>query len=106
MSALHMCVVVAALPPFLSWPPSPFIHPTTLSSLLTFFGRVVAFLPSLAYSRIPIRDHELREREGGRLRGGNGQSTYREAKKGLYVVALNFFLLLLNCSAWPCLGPA
>ena len=26
--------------------------------------------------------------------------------KGLYVVARNFFLLLLNCSAWPCLGPA
>ena len=25
---------------------------------------------------------------------------YREANKGLYVVARNFFLLLLNCSAW------
>ena len=24
----------------------------------------------------------------------------------MYVVARNFFLLLLNCSAWPCLGPA
>ena len=31
---------------------------------------------------------------------------YREINKGLYVVARNFFLLLLNCSAWPCLGPA
>ena len=31
---------------------------------------------------------------------------YREVNKGLYVVARNFFLLLLNCSAWPCLGPA
>ena len=31
---------------------------------------------------------------------------YREANKGLYVVARNFFLLLLNYSAWPCLGPA
>ena len=31
---------------------------------------------------------------------------YREENKGLYVVARNFFLLLLNCSAWPCLGPA
>ena len=29
----------------------------------------------------------------------------RSAKK-LYVVARHFFLLLLNCSAWPCLGPA
>ena len=32
---------------------------------------------------------------------------YRGGNKGLYVVARNFFLLLLNCSsAWPCLGPA
>ena len=30
---------------------------------------------------------------------------YRGGNKGLYVVARNFFLLLLNCSAWPCLGP-
>ena len=29
---------------------------------------------------------------------------YRARKKGLYVVARNFFLLLLNCSAWPCPG--
>ena len=26
--------------------------------------------------------------------------------KGLYMVERNFFLHLLNCSAWPCLGPA
>ena len=25
---------------------------------------------------------------------------YRDRLKGLYVVARNFFLLLLNCSAW------
>ena len=31
---------------------------------------------------------------------------YREVNKGLYVVARNVFLLLLNCSAWPCLVPA
>ena len=31
---------------------------------------------------------------------------YRDRLKGLYVVARNFFLLLLNFSAWPCLGPA
>ena len=31
---------------------------------------------------------------------------YREVNKGLSMVARNFFLLLLNCSAWPCLGPA
>ena len=32
--------------------------------------------------------------------------TYRTEKKFWYVVARNFFLLLLNFSAWPCLGPA
>ena len=26
--------------------------------------------------------------------------------KSVYVVARNFFLLLLNCSAWPCLAVA
>ena len=31
---------------------------------------------------------------------------YREVKKGLYVVARNFFLLLLNGSAQLCLDPA
>ena len=31
---------------------------------------------------------------------------YRGGNKGLYVVARNFFLLLLDYSAWPCLGPA
>ena len=35
-----------------------------------------------------------------------GVQIYREGNKGLYVVEGNFFLLLLNCSAWPCLGPA
>ena len=31
---------------------------------------------------------------------------YRAEKKSLYVVARNPFLLLLNFSAWPCLGAA
>ena len=31
---------------------------------------------------------------------------YRAEKKSWYVVARNFFLHLLNFSAWPCLGPA
>ena len=31
---------------------------------------------------------------------------YRGGNKCVYVVARNFFLLLFNCSAWPCLGPA
>ena len=32
-----------------------------------------------------------------------GHRIYRGGNKGLYVVARNFFPLLLNCSAWPCL---
>ena len=43
--------------------------------------------------------------EGIRVRRGEDCS-YRAEKKSWYVVARNFFLLLLNCSAWPCLGPA
>ena len=31
---------------------------------------------------------------------------YRDRLKGLYVVARSLILLLLTCSAWPCLGPA
>ena len=31
---------------------------------------------------------------------------YRDRLKGLYVVARRLFLLLLTCSASPCLGPA
>ena len=31
---------------------------------------------------------------------------YRYWLKSLYMVAWNFFLLLLNCYGWPCLGPA
>ena len=34
------------------------------------------------------------------------KSQYRGENKGLYVVARILFLLLLNCSAWPCMVPA
>ena len=34
------------------------------------------------------------------------ERVYREVNKGLYVVARIFFLLLLNCFAWPCLAVA
>ena len=35
-----------------------------------------------------------------------GCSMYRARNKGLYMVARNFCMLLLNCSAWPCLAVA
>ena len=38
--------------------------------------------------------------------GRHGFLCYWVRLKGSYVVARIFFLLLLNCSAWPCLGPA
>ena len=31
---------------------------------------------------------------------------YRDRLKRWYVVARSLFLLLITCSAWPCLGPA
>ena len=34
------------------------------------------------------------------------EENYRARKKGLYVVARNFFLILLNFSAWTCLAVA
>ena len=37
---------------------------------------------------------------------GHGGALYKGGNISLYVVARNFFLFLLNCSAWPCLGPA
>ena len=37
---------------------------------------------------------------------GGTINVYRDRLKGLYVVARSLFLLLLSCSAWPCLGPA
>ena len=47
----------------------------------------------------------LSGQEGG-LNTGNGMIMYRAEKKSWYVVARNFFLLLLNFSPWPCLGAA
>ena len=38
--------------------------------------------------------------------GRNRTETVLVCPLGLYVVARKFFLLLLNCSAWLCLGPA
>ena len=40
------------------------------------------------------------------VESGEQVHNYRARNKGLYVVARNFFLLLLDWSAWPCLGPA
>ena len=49
---------------------------------------------------------QLRGDWRGKIGIGASLQLYRGVNKGLYVVARNFFLLLLNCSAWPCLGPA
>ena len=61
---------------------------------------------------------QLKERSRPRDRGRGSNSrpaktlaaagcfVYREVKNGWYVVGWNFFLLLLTCSAWLCLGPA
>ena len=40
------------------------------------------------------------------LEKSNFRNMYRDEIYPLYVVGLNFFLLLLNCSAWPLLDPA
>ena len=75
-----------------------------------------------------MRDHingvhlqkiNMKKCECDKCNGGSSQLTARYTRthlypiaiywvrlKGSYVVARIFFLLLLNCSAWPCLGPA
>ena len=40
------------------------------------------------------------------IRCSHDDNVYRDRLKGLYVVARSLLLLLLSCSAWPCLGPA
>ena len=42
----------------------------------------------------------------GQLSRARSRVQYRDRLKGLYVVARSLLLLLLTCSAWPCLGPA
>ena len=69
-------------------------------TLLPRLQRSLAYL-GLWLSR-PFLDHirwEPRKKH-------KGSPLHRDSLKGLYMVVRIFFLLLLNCSAWPCLGPA
>ena len=59
--------------------------------------------PDLMPSQATVGHMISTESNGPRLEGKN--VNYREVNKSLSVVARNFFLLLLNCSARPCLGP-
>ena len=78
---------------------------TTLMTLrnVQIFPAYASYGSSLLAPR--IRDALLIEG-----RQGEGETIfpaeYRDSLKGLYVVAITFFLLLLNCSAWPSLAPA
>ena len=57
--------------------------------------------------RVAIQLHYMRWHISGPCRPFSYiQGIYKGENIGLYVVARNFFLLLLNCSAWPYLGPA
>ena len=44
--------------------------------------------------------------EGGREKSEDITEYYRDRLKRWYMVAINFFLLLLDSFAWPCLGVA
>ena len=65
------------------------------------------FIPTIAASCNEIfplgQSYQRKQQRVGR--SGN-RFLYRDRLKGLYVVARNFFLLLLNFSAWPCLAVA
>ena len=58
---------------------------------LVFSLRKFVTDPTRSHVRVPVRIHPY---------------LYRAPVKCLYVVARSFFLLLLNCSAWPCLAVA
>ena len=72
-------------------------------------GPIRPLEPLLDLDAVETLQQPCREIPGGTALLSNtmrGGGVYRAPGKCLYVVARNFFLLLLNCSAWPCLGPA
>ena len=69
-------------------------------SKLSVYGRTLEGLKELLTHLLSHPD------TGWQLRRQVTNSVYRAPGKCLYVVARNFFLLLLNSSDWPCLGPA
>ena len=60
------------------------------------------YFPSIQCEPIQEQNTEISMGEGGCII----LNLYWVRLKGSYVVARIFFLLLLNCSAWPYLGPA
>ena len=70
--------------------------------------------PQLAYQKVPSNIYTGTIKVVGmlpairRMEGPDADDAppERDYQKGLYVVARILFLLLLNSSAWPCLGPA
>ena len=68
--------------------------------------------PQLAYPNVPSNIYTGTIKVVGmlpairRMEGPDDAPPERDYQKGLYVVARILFLLLLNSSAWPCLGPA
>ena len=63
---------------------------------------VLTICPSYPYKDDRIKFHGLDLKKDLQARN----LKYRDRLKGLYVVARNFFLLLLKFSAWPCLAVA
>ena len=87
--------------------PFPVPNPVWPSSWPWFRSRPTKILNSTTLSRSTSRPGrrslETLESCNNTQRIAN-QNNYRGGNKGLHVVARNFFLLLLNCSAWPCLA--
>ena len=106
---------------------SPLCHPLPPSTRHRLWSRsqpreiatvtkIILYHLSLSSYRVSrVEGRSLGGTEGGQQKSSGSnvltltrsvKHTYRDRLKGLYVVARNFFLLLLNFSAWPCLAVA
>ena len=56
------------------------------------------------WKRCMVVKKGMKPRSPVTLETGRTGNKYRAPGKSVYVVARNFFLLLLNCSSWPCLA--
>ena len=82
---------------------------TNIISLFIYLGEEMLLKRASEWAEIPFicwrnAQHRMTDILCGLLR--EVVHMYRARNKGLYVVARNFFLLLLNSCAWPCLAVA
>ena len=92
-----------------TWSPSPQTSPPTCAWTSCTWGAIQFTFWNLTLSwKLWLKTFQtIQQKQGnGSLHRDELKCLYRDRLKGLYVVARSLLLLLLTCSAWPCLGPA